>query len=235
MALDKVNVPSVREAFIQEIENKILSGELKVGDKLPSARELCRIMGVSLTVVNAGVSELASIGFLEVHPRRGTYVADYKLNGKTEAFAAVMRYNGGKLDDHEIRSCCESRIALDSYVAKLVTDRADDEQIAQLGEYEEKLHGITEVEEFCTAITDFYRKLYSMSDNTFLTLLFNSTLEPQKGIYSAYFRKNGVASTLANTQKIYESIAARDADKAGRYLLEAVNSAISGDTSILKG
>jgi DNA-binding FadR family transcriptional regulator len=91
------------------------------------------------------------------------------------------------------------------------------------------------VDEFCTAITDFYRKLYSMSDNTFLTLLFNSTLEPQKGIYSAYFRKNGVASTLANTEKIYESIAARDADKAGQYLLEAVNSAISGDTSILKG
>jgi DNA-binding FadR family transcriptional regulator len=74
-----------------------------------------------------------------------------------------------------------------------------------------------------------------MSDNTFLTLLFNSTVEPQKGIYSAYFRKNGFASTVANTEKIYESIAARDADKAGRYLLEAVNSAISGETSILKG
>jgi GntR family transcriptional repressor for pyruvate dehydrogenase complex len=235
MALDKIKVPSVREAFVQEIENKILSGELKVGDRLPPARELCRIMNVSLTVVNAGVSELASIGFLEVQPRRGTYVADYKLNGKAEAFAAVMRYNGGKLDDHEIRSCCESRIALDSYVAKLAIERASDEQIAQLGEYVEKLRGISDADEFCAVIMDFYHKLYFLSDNTFLTLLFNSTVEPQKGIYSAYFRKNGLASTVANTVKIYESLAARDADTAGRYLLEAVNSAISGETSILKG
>jgi GntR family transcriptional repressor for pyruvate dehydrogenase complex len=234
MALDKIKVPSVREAFVQEIENKILSGELKVGDRLPPARELCRLMGVSLTVVNAGVSELASIGFLEVQPRRGTFVADYKLNGRTDAFAAVMRYNGGKLDDHEIRSCCESRIALDSYVAKLAIERAGDQQIAQLGEYAKKLRGITDVDEFCTAITDFYRKLYSMSDNTFLTLLYNSTVEPQKGIYAAYFLKNGFDSTVANTETIYECIAARDADKAGRYLLEAVNSAISGETSILR-
>lgn len=234
MALDKIKVPSVREAFVQEIENKILSGELKVGDRLPPARELCRIMSVSLTVVNAGVSELASIGFLEVRPRRGTYVADYKLNGKTEAFAAVMRYNGGKMDDHEIRSCCESRIALDSYVAKLAIDRAGDEQIAQLGGYAEKLQGITDADEFCAAIMDFYHKLYSMSDNTFLILLFNSTVEPQKGIYSVYFKKNGLASTVASTQRIYECIAARDAETAGRYLLEAVNSAISGETSILK-
>ena len=50
--MDKQEKLSVRQSFVQKLENKILSGELSVGEKLPPARELCHIMGVSLTVVN---------------------------------------------------------------------------------------------------------------------------------------------------------------------------------------
>lgn len=38
MTFNKINAPSVREIFVRQIENKILSGELKPGDKLPPAR-----------------------------------------------------------------------------------------------------------------------------------------------------------------------------------------------------
>ncbi len=133
MSFDKISTLSVRETFVREIENKILSGELKPGDKLPPARQLCKIMGVSLTVVNAGVSELASKGFVEVKPRHGTYVADYIENGNTETFFAIIRYNGGKINAKEFRSFTESRVALDPLIAELVIKRASDEEIASLG------------------------------------------------------------------------------------------------------
>ena len=55
MEFEKTAVPSVREAFVQAIEDKILSGELKVGDRLPAARQLCTEMGVSLTIENEGM------------------------------------------------------------------------------------------------------------------------------------------------------------------------------------
>lgn len=57
---------------------------MKVGDRLPSARQLSEEMGVSLTVVNAGMSELAAKGFVDVHPRHGTFVADYRMQGNTQ-------------------------------------------------------------------------------------------------------------------------------------------------------
>ena len=44
MEFEKTAVPSVREAFVQAIEDKILPGELKVGDPLPAARQLCTEM-----------------------------------------------------------------------------------------------------------------------------------------------------------------------------------------------
>ena len=59
--MEKQEKLSVRQAFVQELENKILSGELRVGEKLPPARELCHIMGVS---------ELVSKGFLEVKQQK---------------------------------------------------------------------------------------------------------------------------------------------------------------------
>ena len=85
MNFDKISVMSVREEFVRAIENKILSGELKVGDRLPSARELCTMMGVSLTSVTTGITELANKGFLKVKPRHGVYVKDYRKEATPES------------------------------------------------------------------------------------------------------------------------------------------------------
>ena len=135
----KKTVPSVREAFVQAIEDKILSGELKVGDRLPPARQLCTEMGVSLTIVNAGMSELAAKGFVEIKPRHGTFVADYRMQGTTETMVAMMRFNGGDLNKRDARSFWESRTAVDPLIVDSIMGRASDEQIAQLTPIIEKL------------------------------------------------------------------------------------------------
>lgn len=139
MEFEKITVPSVREAFVQAIEDKILSGELKVGDRLPPARQLCAEMGVSLTIVNAGMSELAAKGFVEIKPRHGTFVADYRMQGTTETMVAMMRFNGGDLNKRDARSFWESRTAVDPLIVDSIMGRASDEQIAQLTPIIEKL------------------------------------------------------------------------------------------------
>ena len=40
MEFSKLNAPSLKELFIQELETMILSGRLMVGEKLPPEREL---------------------------------------------------------------------------------------------------------------------------------------------------------------------------------------------------
>lgn len=139
MEFEKITVPSVRKAFVQAIEDKILSGELKVGDRLPAARQLCTEMGVSLTIVNAGMSELAAKGFVEIKPRHGTFVADYRMQGTTETMVAMMRFNGGDLNKRDAHSFWESRTAIDPLIVDSIMGRASDEQIAQLTPIIEKL------------------------------------------------------------------------------------------------
>lgn len=232
MSFNKITTPTVRENFVREIENKILAGELKIGDKLPPAKELCDIMGVSLTIVNTGMSELASKGFVETVPRRGTYVADYRKKGNTETLLAIMRYNGGQLPKPEIRSLCETRMALDPFVAKLVIERATDEEILGLKPSLDAMRQETDTRAQCEMVTDFYCQLSGLSRNVFLSLLYSSTFEPQKGIYVLYCGKNGTEQVITHAERIYEGLLARDLEKVQKYMFEAIYSAISGETAI---
>ena len=90
----------------------ILSGKLKIGEKLPPERQLAEEMQVSRAVVNGGIADIQRMGFLIVKPRSGTYVADYRRRGTIETLLSIMKYNGGSLRNEEIRSIFEVRIAL---------------------------------------------------------------------------------------------------------------------------
>jgi len=113
MEFEKLVSPSLKDLFITHIEAMILSGELPVGQQLPPERQLAQSMGVSRAVVNSGVAELERRGFLEVRPRVGTFVTDYRRAGTLDTLKSIMTYNRGRLRNEEIRSILEIRDALD--------------------------------------------------------------------------------------------------------------------------
>ena len=76
MKFERIASPSLKDLFVQQLERMILSGELAVGDQIPPERDLAEQMGVSRTVINAGIADMASKGFLEIRPRKGVFVAD---------------------------------------------------------------------------------------------------------------------------------------------------------------
>ena len=104
MEFEKLVSPSLKDLFISHIEAMILSGELPVGQQLPPERQLAQSMGVSRAVVNSGVVELERRGFLEIRPRVGTFVTDYRRAGTLETLKSIMTYNRGHLRNGEIRS-----------------------------------------------------------------------------------------------------------------------------------
>lgn len=233
MIFDKISVTSVREEFVRTIENKILSGELKVGDRLPSARELCTMMGVSLTSVTTGITELANKGFLKVKPRHGVYVKDYRKEATPETFFAILRYNGGNLNAHEIRSFTETRIAADPLVARLAAERASDEELAELPGLLEDFLSCGTIPEACEAVTALCYRLYQLSDNSIFTMMYKTTMEAQKGMYAMYFKKNGLQNAREVMKAVVEALVKRDSGTAGSLLLSSMESVISGPTSIL--
>lgn len=109
MKFNQIIAPSMKELFIKEIEALILSGQLKVGEKLPTERELADEMKISRTIVNLGLSELKNKGFIDIVPRKGAFVADYAKNGKLDTLISIINFNGGRFDKKTVNSIMEFR------------------------------------------------------------------------------------------------------------------------------
>lgn len=64
----------VYEQVIEQIQYKILNGELKKGDKLLSERELSEQMNVSRTSIREAIRVLETMGVIESRQGEGNFI-----------------------------------------------------------------------------------------------------------------------------------------------------------------
>lgn len=214
MGFNKINALSLTDLFVQQIENMILSGELAVGEQLPPARELSIRMGVSRPVISAGLVELEKLGFVEVRPRQGVYVCDYRRKGSMETLVAIMRYNGGALRKNEVRSLLETREAMESLCVKLVCERVSTGELEQLSPILDGIRDAKNPEEAAEQTFVFHHELAVLSGNVLMPLLYHS-FHPQ-GVYlwSMYCKRSGIQQLYQIKLSLYSALLNRDVDSA---------------------
>lgn len=237
MEFERLYAPSLKELFIQQLQGRILSGELPMGARLPSERELCEQMRVSRAVVNGGITELARQGFLEVRPRQGTYVADYRRNGNMDTLLALLRYNGGVLGKEEIRSILEVRQGLEHMTVNRAIGYATDEGLARLGQFVDALAADpppspAQAAEIAFA---FQHEMTILGGNQILPLIYSSFKVPCTALWIRFCRKYGVAALHYNMEKLYRAILRRDKKEAAAWIDEYLEEAISGSQQIYEG
>ena len=115
----KITALSLKEVCVKEILTKILSGELKPGNRLPPERELAELMGISRSSVNHGIMELENMGFLTITPRRGTIVNDYRTHPTPQSLAAVMRYSSVEMEEDLFSDLMATRLLIEGESARL--------------------------------------------------------------------------------------------------------------------
>lgn len=232
MEFTKLNSPTLKELFIKELENMILSGKLPIGSKLPSERDIAKSMQVSRAVVNSGISELSRKGFLNIKPRVGTFVADYRRNGTLETLISIMQYNGGRLRDAEIKSILELRIALDSLAVELCIPIITDKDISILKGYIHKMKETNSIEEAAKIAFSFQHELAFLSRNTLLPLIFSSFKIPILSLWERFCVLYGIESLVNNNIQLFNCIKRKDSKKAIECLTRSIKDTIEGDKQI---
>lgn len=214
MGFSKITTLSLTDLFVQQVENMILSGELEVGEKLPAARELSARMGVSRPVISAGLVELEKLGFVEVLPRQGAFVCDYRRKGTIETLIAIMRYNGGIMRKNEVSSLLQVRSVLEKLCMELVIEKASDEQLAAAAPLVEAVGAAKTPEESADAVFELHHELAVLSENMLLPLLYHSFKEESVYLWQWYAKYNGCGRMYDIKKQLYEALLRRDKETA---------------------
>ena len=203
--------------------------ELPMGTQLPPERELAQQMQVSRAVVNGGLAELAQQGFLEVRPRQGTFVADYRRKGNLSTLIAIMEYQGGVLGKDEIRSILEVRRALEHLAAQRAIRYASDEALARLGDIVAR---IAAAQNNAQAAFAFQHELALAGGNSILPLIYYSFKAPVITLWLRFCRMYGIGALCRNTETLYNYLCRRDMDGAERWIDAYLEQAIDGSQQI---
>lgn len=232
MTSEKPAAPGLKESFVQEMQRKILDGELLVGTRLPPERTLAEQTKVSRTVVNSGLAELAEQGFLEVRPRQGTYVADYRRCGNLGTLAAIMRHSGAEPGRNEILSVLEVRRALEHLSVEQAIRCASDEALESLGVPLARMAAAPNAGAAAEAAFAFRQELALIGGNCVVPLIYSSLKAPLVALWERFCSLYGAFALVSNTEILYSHLKSRDLDRAACWVDAYLERIISGSQQI---
>ena len=232
MEFEKLISPSLKELFISNIEAKILSGELPVGQQLPPERQLAQSMGVSRAVVNSGIVELENRGFLDVRPRVGTFVADYRRAGTMETLKSSMTYNRGRLRNEEIRSILEVRDALDKLAVADIIPHVTELDNMLLLEKVEAIRQASDNRQAAEAAFAFQHELAMLSGNTLLPLIFRSFYSSVLVLWERFCALHGIDTLYQTSCRLCGHIRDKDIPGAVAWIDYCTRETVSGSRRI---
>ena len=183
-------------------------------------------MGFSRSVINAGLVELEKLGFVDVQPRQGVYVCDYRRKGSVETLVAIMRYHGGALRQNEVRSLMEVREALECLCLRQVIEKVSLTELEALAPMLDAIRQAASDEEAAERVYTFHHELAVLSGNVLMPLLYNS-FHPQ-GVYlwAMYCKRAGIESLYQIKLRLYTALLNRDLDSAMEQTHSIMNAAI---------
>ena len=111
------------QVAIKALQEQILRGELKPGERLPSERALSEMLGVSRPTVREASQALSAMNVLEPRRGSGTYVSSLAVSELLEPLGFAL-----ELTNLTIRSLFEVRLALEPLAAALAAERGTEEQ-----------------------------------------------------------------------------------------------------------
>lgn len=208
------------EFIVAQIKEMIISGDLKVGQRLPTENELAERFGVSRTSVREALKALDVIGVCESRQGGGSFIVNKVQKRTTNNLSLLFAMNNGKIDDLiQLRRCIETESV------RNIIETGDEKTVAELGEIIDKYNSCSTEKERELYDTQFHSKIIESSGNIMFTFLLNalSFLYDQNISLVAQVISGGAYPEnllIREHNELYEAIKNRDMELARKALDE---------------
>lgn len=115
---------SLSSEVAEKLQALLDSGEIKVGEKLPSEHKLCDLFGVSRTVIREAISQLKSIGLIDTKRGFGNIVLEKKMS--------TLAYEIQPNDLQSVLHILELRMSVETMAAEFAAQRHNEQDLKNL-------------------------------------------------------------------------------------------------------
>lgn len=214
--LGVVNTLTISEAVAEKVLELISAGKLVWGQRLPSQRELARMLKVSVSSLREGLHILQATGYIEVKRGQGTYISASPEGSLTRNISRLINI------DANVKNLMGAREILEVGIAELAAEHADKGNLHTMRQTLIKLEEAVQDNDPVSSKYDleFHLTLAESSHNPILLKLssvLRSSLE--EFISEIDQTKKGVSYHW----KVFEAVEAKDAANAGRAMRALLN------------
>lgn len=201
------------DRIVQYFTERLISGGMTAGEKLPSEFSLCDQFSASRTVVREAIQQLKARGVVETINGKGSYIAEGKLDHFKDSLALYSTQAGSVREWLELLSMrslieveCAREMAESKDPSKLVA-------VAQALDNMQKSRG--DIKVFAEADINFHQAIVSASTNRLLIAVWSSLREMSLRFAKDTYRSVGqIDDNMQEHKAIYQAIVNHQSEAA---------------------
>lgn len=168
------------EQVIAQIQEKILDGELRVGARLPSERELVEALGVSRSSIREALRSLEAMGIIEAQGGSGRDSGSIISGRSSEALGQLLRLHVA-LAGIRLGDLIDVRVQLERNAVIAASTQRTDDDLAQLRALVESMQPArVSSAEFNELDTEFHVSIARVSGNGLVVTLMQALRDAVK-------------------------------------------------------
>ena len=226
LSLEPIKVLSLKEACISQLEKLILTGELQMGARLPSERDLAAQLQVSRPILHEALVDLEAKGLLKIIPRHGTVVNDFRRSGSMALLSSLLNYHDGQLAPQFSKNLIEIRLLIETETARLAALYRSPDQIEEFRAIlqQETQSSPDDVEKLISLDFSFHLLIAIASGNLIYPLIINSFRGVYTSLTGSFFQSISHSLTLQTVhqyhRQIVDALERQDADDCVKTMTE---------------
>jgi GntR family transcriptional regulator, transcriptional repressor for pyruvate dehydrogenase complex len=205
-----------------QLEEHIIAGEMRPGDRLPSENEMGAMLGVSRTVVREAIRLLVATGLVEVRTGSGIYVRQLDSGVMRDPLDLLLRSRQLTIDE-----IIEVREAIEVRIAGLAAERAERADIEAMEEAIRLLRRTrNSPQEYAETDVLFHARLAAAARNPLFIVLSSSLNATMVGPIAQCARARGetaIEEAELDHARILDRVKAKDAEGARRAMQESLD------------
>lgn len=219
----KVNIKPIKKVAIsdlsvEKIKEFLESGEIKIGEKLPTEKDFCEMLGVSRSTVREALRILQATGYVDMRPGLGAFLLRDQAPDPNEELIDWFSEHECEIEDY-----IQVRMAIEPLAARLAVRKATEEDLYIIDQcriaYETSLER-AESEQLGIHDAAFHRAIIEASHNPLLVkiniLIQGSFAEFRKATFQV--QRNAI-NAIAPHRQILSAIQKRDPEEAEQTMI----------------